>query len=97
MGRFSNNFQNFRFSSPAHAVRKLAYLLWPQKSGGIGILTSKSLTIWAESGMQDSSLMSRNLDDTGEGRVAPNCQLVIRHAVAGDKLTVAKFIIVSIL
>lgn len=47
--------------------------------------------------MQDSSLMSRNLDDTGKGRVAPNCQLVIRHAVAGDELTVARFIIVSIL
>lgn len=56
----------------------------------MGKLTSESLAIWAKSRMQDSCLVSGNIYDASKGRVFPNGQLVVRHAVAGDNLAVTK-------
>lgn len=56
----------------------------------MGILASKSLTVRTKSGMQDPRLVSGNIYDAGKGGIFPNSQLIVRYAVAGDKLAVTK-------
>lgn len=63
----------------------------------MGILTSESLTIWTKSRMQDSCLVSGNIYNASKGRVFPNGQLVVRHAVTGDNLSVTKRVNIDLL
>lgn len=62
----------------------------------MGVLASESLTIRTKSGMQDPRLVSGNIYDAGKRGIFPNSQLIVRHAVAGDKLAVTKRVDISL-